>query len=460
MIDPLVSISPLDGRYHGELENLHQYFSEFALQRARLKVEVEWFIFLCNEAKLHGSRVLKKPEVQKLRELYETFDLVAGKRVKEIEKKTNHDVKAIEYYMKENLRDSSVADLTEIVHFGCTSEDINNFSYALILREFGEKEYFPVISGVLQNLYREAKKFKSVPMLSRTHGQPASPTTMGKELMNFVVRLDRQLMQLKKQFIWAKMNGAVGNFNAHAVAFPDVNWPKLSEQFIEQLGFKANLYTTQIEPHDFLAEIFDNVRRINTILIDLDRDIWTYISLGYFRQRVIAGQVGSSTMPHKVNPIDFENSEGNLGLANALFSHFSEKLPISRLQRDLTDSTVMRNIGVAFGYAILGYKSLNKGLSRLSINEETLKRDLDNAWEVLAEPIQTVLRKYGVEGAYEKLKELTRGKKVTQKEIHHFLDKSGLSEAEIKRLKKLTPAMYTGFATKLVDAYTTLESIK
>jgi len=453
MRDPIFNISPLDGRYDKKVEALRHYFSEAALIRYRVYVEIEWFIFLCNYVKLKGTKVWKPKELTQLRSIYELLDTVGANRVKDIEKTTNHDVKAVEYYIKESLKGSAFEPYLEFIHFACTSEDINNLSYALMIRDGLDAELIPVLSGVIQYLGKLAKKHKDVPMMARTHGQPATPTTLGKEFVNVVARLDYQLLSLKNLRILGKMNGAVGNFNAHAVAYPKVKWIEESKKFIQALGLEPNLYTTQIEPHDYMAEIFDAIRRVNVILIDLNRDVWTYVSLGYFTQKLRAGEVGSSTMPHKVNPIDFENSEGNLGLANALLTYFSEKLPISRMQRDLTDSTTLRNIGSAFAYSVLAYKNCIQGLNKLELNKEIIQRDLENSWELLAEPIQTVMRKYKIEKPYEKLKELTRGKTVNKQTIAKFIDKLKIPADEKKRLKMLTPSKYIGLASELVDSY-------
>lgn len=453
MRDPIYNISPLDGRYAGKVEALREYFSEAGLIRYRIYVEVEWFIFLCNDLKLAGTKPLKSGELKLLRSLHESFDAVAANRVKEIEKTTNHDVKAVEYYIKENLKGSAIEPYFEFIHFACTSEDINNLSYALMVKDALAEELIPVFTEVLQNIWRLAKKYKDVAMMSRTHGQPATPTTLGKEFVNVLARLEHQLLTLKGVKILGKMNGAVGNFNAHFVAYPKLKWVDASKKFIRGLGLESNQYTTQIEPHDYLAELFDAMRRMNTILIDLNRDLWTYISLGYFRQRLKEGEVGSSTMPHKVNPIDFENSEGNLGLANVLLDYFSSKLPISRMQRDLTDSTTLRNVGCAFAYSVLAYKNCVQGLNKLELNKEIIQRDLDSTWELLAEPIQTVMRKYKIEKPYEKLKELTRGKVVNRQTIGKFIDSLKIPADEKKRLKMLTPSKYIGLASELVDSY-------
>lgn len=453
MRDPVNNISPLDGRYSSKVEELRPFFSEFALMKYRVLVEVEWFIYLSNTLKLDGTKVLKAMEVKELRSLYEYFDDVNANRVKEIESTTNHDVKAIEYFIKENLIDSSIEPYLEFVHFACTSEDINNLAYALMLRDAMKSVVEPLATGVEVVVHDLAQKYKTVPMMSRTHGQPATPTTLGKEFIIYLARLERQLESFSSVKIMGKINGAVGNFNAHAVAYPEVKWVDVSKKFIQQLGLEPNLYTTQIESHDFQAEIFDALKRFNTVLMDLNRDMWTYISLGYFKQRLKEGEVGSSTMPHKVNPIDFENSEGNLGIANALLEHFSAKLPVSRMQRDLTDSTVQRNVGLAIGYSVLSYKNCIQGLSKLDLNKARLEEDLENNYELLAEPIQTVMRRYKIEGAYEQLKALTRGKNINQATISQFIDNLKLPANEKKKLKSLTPAKYIGLAVELVDSY-------
>ncbi|MFA5829111.1 MAG: adenylosuccinate lyase [Candidatus Gracilibacteria bacterium] len=453
MRDPLINISPLDGRYAEKLNDLRGYFSEFALMGFRVLVEIEWFIFICNDLKLEGTKVWKAAEVKQLRTIYQDFDVVNGNRVKEIEKTTNHDVKAIEYFIKENLKGSVFEPYFEFIHFACTSEDINNLAYALTLKDSLEKLIMPILSGVSELIYENAKKYKAIPMMARTHGQPASPTTLGKEFINVLARLENQMNALEAIPMYGKINGAVGNFNAHVVAYPGVNWVGASKKFVQALGLDFNLYTTQIEPHDYMAEIFDALKRINVVLMDFDRDIWGYISLGYFKQQLKAGEVGSSTMPHKVNPIDFENSEGNLGMANAMLEHFSAKLPMSRFQRDLTDSTVLRNIGSAVGYSVLAYKNCIQGLGKLELNKEAISRDLTSAWELLAEPIQTVMRKYRLEKPYEQLKALTRGKKIDQKTISKFIDGLKIPAVEKKRLKTLTPERYIGLALELVEAY-------
>jgi len=450
----LLAISPLDGRYSAKLEPLHQYFSEAALMRYRSLVEVEWFIFLFNDLKLDGTKELKPTELRILRTIYEQFDVVNAKRGKEIEKITNHDVKAIEYFIKEQLKGGSLAKYLEFVHFSCTSEDINNLAYTCMVRDFLERELLPVLSGLVQEIYTMAVENKKVAMMARTHGQPASPTTLGKELVNVVARLERELGVLNSFTVLpAKINGAVGNYNAHVAAYPDVDWMDASSRFVQMLGLEPNQYTTQIEPHDSFAGLFDSVKRINTIVLDFDRDLWTYISLNFFGQKVKEGEVGSSTMPHKVNPIDFENSEGNLGLANAMLSHLSEKLPVSRMQRDLTDSTVLRNIGSAFGYAYLAYKSTIRGLAKCTVNKKVIQEDLKDRWELLAEPIQTVMKKHGVKNAYEKLKKMSRGKKVTKTAVEKLIKNLKIPAKDKKRLLALKPQNYIGLAEKLVDEY-------
>lgn len=417
-------------------------------------VELEWFIFLCNEVKVEGTRPLVTAEIKVLRSLSTDFEVVDAKRVKDLERTTNHDVKALEYFIKEHLKAyPKLALMSEFIHFGCTSEDINNLAYALLLKDFGTKEFMPLMAGLIQELFSMAKKYKAIPMLSHTHGQPASPTTVGKELINFVARLEKQFECLKRIERTGKFNGAVGNFNAHTAAYPKVDWAGVSHRFVTYIGLTPNPYTTQIEPHDTLAERFNAVSRINNILIDFCRDIWMYISFGCFKQKIKAGEVGSSTMPHKVNPIDFENAEGNFGLANAVFQHLAEKLPVSRMQRDLSDSTVQRNIGVGFGYTVLALKSLMNGLQKVTVDEKRLQEDLANNWEVLTEAIQTVLRKYKVERAYERLKALSRGKRLGENEIRAFIKQLKIGPEDKKRLLALTPATYTGLASKLVDSY-------
>ncbi len=455
MNNPLLAISPLDGRYAEKVDYLSQYFAEAALMRYRVLTEVEWFIFLFNEAKLPGTKILEPTELRILRSIYEQFDVVDAERVKNIEKVTNHDVKAIEYLIKEKTKGGPIEKYQEFIHFACTSEDINNIAYACMIRDFSERELMPVLSGLVQEIHGKAQAYKGLGMLSRTHGQSATPTTLGKELINFVARLEREMELLNKSnYLMAKMNGAVGNYNAHVVAYPDVDWKDVSKTFIESLGLNVNLYTTQIEPHDCYADIFDSVKRMNNIIMDFVRDMWTYISMGYFGQKVVKGEVGSSTMPHKVNPIDFENAEGNIGIANALLEQLSSKLQVSRMQRDLSDSTSLRNIGVAFSYCVLAYKSAIKGLSKCEVNEKKIEDDLADKWELLAEPIQVVMRKNLVPNSYEKLKELTRGKTGINKIlVQKFIKDLKIPAADKKILMALTPTNYVGLAEKLVDDY-------
>ncbi len=462
MENSLLAISPLDGRYSSKVQHLSQYFSEAALMRYRILIEIEWFIYLFNVVKLKGTKELKPTELRMLRSIYEQFDLVNAERVKEIEKTTNHDVKAVEYFIKEQLKGGPIEKYLEFMHFACTSEDINNVSYAAMIRDFVERELVPILSGLVQEIYTMAVKYKGLPMLARTHGQTASPTTLGKELINFVARLETEMEYVVGfSCLPAKINGAVGNYNAHVSAYPSVDWVEVSQKFVHSLGLEFNKYTTQIEPHDAFARLFDSVKRINNIILDFDRDMWTYISMGYFGQKVLEGEVGSSTMPHKVNPIDFENSEGNLGMANAMFEHMGSKLQVSRLQRDLSDSTVQRNIGSAFAYCILAYKSSIKGLAKCAVNEVMIKNDLIDRWELLAEPIQVVMRKNLIDNSYEKLKELTRGKKeVTKSMIQSFIKKLKISAADKKMLDGLSPEKYTGLAEKLVDEYKLKVAVK
>ena len=448
----ITAISPIDGRYASKVAELTECFSEYALVRNRVRVEVLWLEALCAEPGIPECRALSAEELNLLTGIVDDFSPQEAEKVKEIERTTNHDVKAVEYYLKQKIIGSSLEELSEFLHFACTSEDINNLSHALMLKD-GLAALLPYQQKIVDQLKAFAQKWKAVPMLARTHGQTASPTTIGKELAVFADRLAFQMQKEKAVEILGKLNGAVGNFNAHLSAYPEVDWPALAKGVIEgKLGLKQNLFTTQIEPHDYMAELFDAISRFNTILIDMDRDIWTYISMAYFGQKTIKGEVGSSTMPHKVNPIDFENSEGNLGLANAVLGHLSAKLPISRLQRDLTDSTVLRNMGVGFGYSMIAYLSTLKGFGKLRLREEVLASDLDNAWEVLAEPIQTVMRKAGIEKPYEKLKELTRGQdRITKETIRQFIEGLDLPEADKQRLLDMSPASYIGMADKIVD---------
>ncbi|MEC7908574.1 MAG: adenylosuccinate lyase [Verrucomicrobiota bacterium] len=441
----ITSISPIDGRYASKTDSLVNCFSEYALIRNRVIVEIYWLKALAKEVGIKQCRVLSGGEEALLDSIITGFDISEAEKIKEIEKTTNHDVKAVEYYLKDQISGTSIEELSEFIHFACTSEDINNLAHAMMLKD-GLSEILPIQHDITDKLKEFYKEWKDVPMLARTHGQTASPTTVGKEMIVFADRLQRQNHQISNIKLLGKMNGAVGNFNAHLAAYPDVDWVNLSKDIIEnQLGLTQNLYTTQIEPHDYMSEIFDAISRFNTILIDLNRDIWTYISMAYFGQKTVAGEVGSSTMPHKVNPIDFENSEGNLGLANAIFNHLSAKLPISRLQRDLTDSTVLRNMGVGFGYSLIAYLSTLKGFGKLKLNNHILEKDLDNAWEVLAEPVQTIMRKHGIEKPYEKLKELTRGNEgINEKIINDFVNSLNLPEEDKKVLLSLKPSNYIG----------------
>ena len=446
----LLALSPLDGRYAGKVDALRPVFSEYGLIRARVRVEVEWLLALAAEPGITELPPFSAEAVARLRALADGLSVEDAARVKEIERTTNHDVKAVEYLIKERLRDDAeLAPALEFVHFACTSEDINNLSYALMLRQAREDVMLPALDGVLGTLRRMAHDLADLPMLSRTHGQTASPTTVGKELANVVARLRRQREVLASVPMPGKINGAVGNYNAHVAAYPDVDWPAFSERFVSGLGLDWQAYTTQIEPHDGVAELCDVQARIDTIAIDLCRDIWGYISLGYFKQALKAGEVGSSTMPHKVNPIDFENAEGNFGIANALLGHFASKLPVSRWQRDLTDSTTLRALGTAFGHALVGYDALARGLGKLSANPERLAADLDASWEVLAEAVQTVMRRHGLPNPYEQLKELTRGQGITPESMRGFIEGLDLPGADRQRLLEMTPASYTGLATRL-----------
>ena len=446
----LLALSPLDGRYAGKVAALRPIFSESGLIRARVHVEVEWLLALAAEPAIQELPALPAAAVERLRNLARDFGTADAARVKEIEATTNHDVKAVEYWIKERLRDDAdLAGALEFVHFACTSEDINNLSYALLLRQAREEVLLPALDRLCGTLRTMAHAHAALPMLSRTHGQTASPTTVGKELANVLARLQRQRRQLAAVEMPGKINGAVGNYNAHLAAYPDIDWAAFAHRFVDSLGLDFNPYTTHIEPHDGIAELCDVQRRIDTIAIDLCRDIWGYISLGYFRQAVKAGEVGSSTMPHKVNPIDFENAEGNFGIANALLQHFAEKLPISRWQRDLTDSTVLRALGTAFGHALIGFESLAKGLGKLSVNAERLAADLDAAWEVLAEPVQTVMRRHGLPNPYEQLKSLTRGHGIDAAALRAFIEGLDLPDDAKVRLAALTPGSYTGLAEAL-----------
>ena len=441
----ITAISPIDGRYSQKVSSLQECFSEYALIRNRILVEICWLKALANEKGIEQCRALSGGEEAQLDSIINGFDISEAEKVKEIEKITNHDVKAVEYYLKDQIDGTSLEELSEFIHFACTSEDINNLAHAMMLKD-GLSVILPIQQEIINKLQEFYKEWEDMPMLARTHGQTASPTTVGKEMIVFANRLERQKNLISNIQLLGKMNGAVGNYNAHLAAYPNVDWSNLSKDIIEnQLGLTQNLYTTQIEPHDYMAELFDVISRFNTILIDLNRDIWTYISMAYFGQKTVEGEVGSSTMPHKVNPIDFENSEGNLGLANTVFNHLSSKLPISRLQRDLTDSTVLRNMGVGFGYSLIAYSSTLKGFGKLKLNEHILAADLENAWEVLAEPIQTIMRKHGVEKPYEKLKELTRGNNsINQSTISKFIEVLDIPDDDKKYLINLSPDKYIG----------------
>ncbi|WP_326428434.1 adenylosuccinate lyase [Stutzerimonas frequens] len=447
-LSSLTAVSPVDGRYAGKTSALRPIFSEFGLIRCRVQVEVRWLQRLAAHPGIPEVAPFSAEANALLDQLAEDFQLELAERVKEFERTTNHDVKAVEYLLKEQAKQlPELAKVNEFIHFACTSEDINNLSHALMLREGRDTVLLPLMRQLADAIRGLAVQFADVPMLSRTHGQPASPTTLGKELANVVYRLERQIAQVAAVPLLGKINGAVGNYNAHLSAYPDVDWEANAREFIEgDLGLSWNPYTTQIEPHDYIAELFDAIARFNTILIDFDRDIWGYISLGYFKQKTVAGEIGSSTMPHKVNPIDFENSEGNLGIANALFQHLASKLPISRWQRDLTDSTVLRNLGVGFAHSVIAYEASLKGIGKLELNAARIAEDLDACWEVLAEPVQTVMRRYAVENAYEKLKDLTRGKGITPDALQAFIDGLDIPAEAKAELRKLTPASYIGNA--------------
>ncbi len=452
MTDPLLAISPLDGRYAGKVEALRPHLSEFGLIRARVRVEVEWLIALAAEPGIAELATFGASEIDNLRSLASGFALDDAQRVKRIEATINHDVKAVEYWLKERMsEDTALAPAREFVHFACTSEDINNLAYSLLLTEVRDTLVLPAVDSLITILRDLAHAQANEPMLSRTHGQNASPTTVGKEIANVVARLVRQRLALGAIGLTGKINGAVGNYNAHVAAYPEIDWAAFSRAFVRSLGLEFNPLTTQIEPHDAIAELCDTVRRTGTIGIDLCRDLWGYISLGYFRQASTAGEVGSSTMPHKINPIDFENAEGNFGLSNALCGHFSEKLPISRFQRDLTDSTVLRSLGTAFGHFLVACSALERGLGKLEVDPEALGADLDAAWEVLAEPIQTVMRRHGLPEPYEQLKRLTRGRGIHRESLREFIEALDLPQDARRRLLELTPATYTGLAARLAS---------
>lgn len=446
-LSALTALSPIDGRYGGKTAELRPYVSEYGLIHHRVIIEIEWLKALANHPGINEVPPFSQDAIDLLNNIKVNFNETDAQRVKDIESKINHDVKAIEYFIKEKLEPlDELNSISEFVHFACTSEDINNLSHALILKGSRDNILLPEMDRLINTIADLAVEYAAIPMLARTHGQPASPTTVGKELANVVARLQRQRSQTAASTLLGKINGAVGNYNAHLSAYPDIDWQQMAEKFIGSLGLELNPYTTQIEPHDNVAELFDAIARFNTIVLDFDRDIWAYISNGYFKQKMISGEVGSSTMPHKVNPIDFENSEGNIGIANALLNHMSAKLPVSRWQRDLTDSTVLRNEGVALAYSILAWKSTLRGCGKLEVNEKRLQADLMANWEVLAEPIQTVMRRYAIEEPYEKLKALTRGKGINQETLKNFIEQLEIPESARKQLLDLTPATYTGNA--------------
>lgn len=449
-LNALTAIGPVDGRYARAAAPLRTTFSEYGLIRARVIVELRWFQALAEASEIEEVPSLSADANAFIQGLIDNFGLEHAERVKEIERTTNHDVKAVEYFLKEQFKKNEELNKSnEFLHFAATSEDINNLSYALMIAEARDQVLLPNMQEIADTLRGMAHEHAAIPMLSRTHGQPASPTTLGKEFANVVQRLEQQIAHVRRVDIQGKKNGAVGNYNAHLSAYPNIDWEAVSKRFVEGLGLVWNAYTTQIEPHDYIAEMFDAVARYNTIVLDLDRDIWSYISIGYFKQRVIEGEVGSSTMPHKVNPIDFENSEGNIGVANALLQHLGSKLPVSRWQRDLTDSTVLRTMGVGLGHSLIAWKATMRGLGKLEVAEETIARDLDQNWEVMAEPIQTVMRRYGVEGAYEKLKALTRGQRLDRNGMSEFILGLEIPEQAREALLHMSPATYIGLATEL-----------
>jgi len=452
-LSSLTAVSPVDGRYGSKTEDLRPIFSEFGLIRYRVLVEIRWLQALADHPDIAEVPPLSGPASGLLNGILENFSAADASRIKDIERTTNHDVKAVEYFIKERIAGTAELEaVSEFVHFACTSEDINNLAHALMLREGRERVLMPRMDEVAATVRTLAHALADLPMLSRTHGQPASPTTLGKELANVVYRLDHRRKQVAEVRLLGKLNGAVGNYNAHLAAYPDLDWPGFARAFVESLGLDWNPYSIQIEPHDSMAELFDAIARVNTVLIDFCRDLWGYIALGYFRQKTVAGEIGSSTMPHKVNPIDFENAEGNLGLANAIFGHLARKLPISRWQRDLTDSTVLRNLGVGFAHTSIALQSILRGVGKLEPDAECLAADLDANWEVLAEPVQTVMRRYGVEQPYEKLKALTRGHRITQADLAQFIDSLDIPDAAKTRLKALSPGSYTGNASAQAKA--------
>jgi adenylosuccinate lyase len=448
----LTAISPIDGRYANKVDALRPIFSEYGLIKNRLHVEVRWLQALADHPQIAEVPPLSETATRLLNTIISAFSEADAQQVKDIEKTTNHDVKAVEYFLKQKIAgNNELEGISEFIHFACTSEDINNLSYALMLKA-GREIIITQQNDIIAAIKKIAHQTAGQPMLSRTHGQSASPTTTGKEFANVVARMVRQKQQLESIPLLGKINGAVGNYNAHSIAYPEIDWAHFAKDFIESLGLQWNPYTIQIEPHDYIAEFFHALSRFNTILLDFDRDIWSYISIGYFKQKTIAGEIGSSTMPHKVNPIDFENSEGNIGIANALFTFLGEKLPVSRWQRDLTDSTVLRNIGVGIAHTSIAIQATLKGISKLQLNPQSIEADLENNWEVLAEPIQTVMRRYGIEKPYEKLKELTRGQQISQKEIQIFINTLEIPDQAKNELLQLTPQNYTGYAKKLAQS--------
>ena len=452
-LSSLTAVSPIDGRYGSKTDDLRPIFSEFGLIRHRVLVEVRWLQALAKEPGIPEVPPLSGHAINLLDHMAENLSEADAQRIKNIERTTNHDVKAVEYFIKEHIAGNpELQSVSEFIHFACTSEDINNLSHALILREGRGQVLIPRMDEVIDAVRELAHDLAAMPMLSRTHGQPATPTTLGKEMANVLYRLVRQRNQVADVQLMGKINGAVGNYNAHLVAYPEVDWPKFAQGFVESFGLDWNPYTIQIEPHDYMAELFDAMARFNNVLLDLCRDLWSYISLGYFRQRTAAGEIGSSTMPHKVNPIDFENAEGNIGIANALLGHLAQKLPVSRLQRDLTDSTVLRNLGVGFAHTSIALQSTLRGISKLEANRQRLAEDLDANWEVLAEPVQTLMRRYGVDKPYEKLKELTRGQRISAGELARFIDTLDIPEEARKQLKSLRPATYVGNAVAQAKA--------
>ena len=453
-LSTLTAISPIDGRYYNKTRSLSAYFSEYALVFYRLTVEIRWLESLCNNPQIQELKTLGSDETQYLQSIIDSFDEQEALLIKAIETKTNHDVKAVEYYLQKKLDlMPSLVYLKPFIHFACTSEDINNIAYALMLKQGIEQVMQPAIAEMVAGITVLGKKYAEYPMLARTHGQPASPTTLGKELINFAARLKRPMQQLVEVLIPAKCNGAVGNYNAHIAVYPQLDWRQHCQQFVNSLGLSFNPYTTQIEPHDGIAEVSHLLLRINNILLDYCQDMWQYIAMGYFKQKTVSGEVGSSTMPHKVNPIDFENAEGNLGIANAMFIHFANKLTQSRLQRDLSDSTVLRNIGAAFSYALIAYQAIAKGNAKLQVDKQQLLKDLENHWHIIAEPIQTEMRRFGDEMAYEKLRDLTRGQLVTQKQLQTFIHSLDIPADSKQKLLDLTPENYIGLATQLVKAF-------